>query len=97
MFPKDIDLEPCSALIQSAFGRFTPIGVAGEVSPLSAATITVLYETPTTFFFLCWGIKGALSSNHWALCEITSILADMSNSLLWTVDSYEPLWPNGSL
>ncbi len=45
-------------------GKLTPIGVLGEESPASPATLTVLYETPTTFSFLCAGSKGELSSNH---------------------------------
>ena len=42
MFPKETDLLPTAALIQFAFGRFTPIGVLGEASPASPATFTVL-------------------------------------------------------
>ena len=52
MLPNETDLLPTSFLIQFALGRLTPIGVLGDASPASPATVTTLYVTPTTFFFL---------------------------------------------
>ena len=42
MFPKETDLLPTAALIQLAFGKLTPIGVLGDESPASPATLTTL-------------------------------------------------------
>ena len=42
MLPRETDLLPCVWRIQLLLGKFTPIGVDGEASPASPATITVL-------------------------------------------------------
>ena len=63
------------------------MGVLGDASPASPATLTTLYVMPTTSFFLCCGMKGMWSSNHWALFIRVAIRELASKSLISTMVS----------
>src|SRR5450759_2714408 len=80
MLLSDTDLEPWSFLIHSLLGRLIPIAVLGARSPLSTITVIAFAVIPFTFFFLCSGIKGELSSNHcdWSAIAFMRLVSSIS-------------------
>src|ERR1035437_2152339 len=96
ILPRFTDLDPYCWRIQFEFGRLIPIGVVGAASPVSITAVITFAEIPFTFFFLCSGMRGELSSNHCACPPIAAMRLLASISFTETVDSKLPFLPSGS-